>query len=64
VNGEVRHPPATKGQAMSDSTIEFETEEVERVWQASDEALENAAGTEVNASYTLGSCTGLSVCQA
>lgn len=49
---------------MSDSTIEFETEEVERVWQASDEALENAAGTEVNASYTLGSCTGLSVCQA
>jgi hypothetical protein len=30
----------------------------------SDEALETAAAAEVAAPYTLGSCTGLSVCPA
>jgi hypothetical protein len=46
---------------MSDSTVEFETEEVVCAWEASDEALEVAAGQET-ANYTLGACTGLSVC--
>jgi hypothetical protein len=40
---------------------EFETEVVE--FETSDEALEIAAGQE-NAAYTLGACTGLSVCPA
>jgi hypothetical protein len=48
---------------MSDSIVEFETEEVVCAWEASDEALEVAAGQE-NAQYTLGGCTGLSVCPA
>ena len=45
---------------MSDSIVEFETE-VE-CWEASDEALEIAAGASQEAQYTLGACTGLSVC--
>jgi hypothetical protein len=49
---------------MSDSTVQFETEEVDCAWQVSDEALEIAAGSEQSAYYTLGSCTGLSVCPA
>jgi hypothetical protein len=48
---------------MSDSIVEFETEEVTFALEASDEALESAAGDE-NAYYTLGACTGLSVCPA
>jgi hypothetical protein len=48
---------------MSDSIVEFETEEVICAWEASDEALEIAANQE-NAYYTLGACTGLSVCPA
>ena len=46
---------------MSESIVEFETEEVTCAWEASDEALEIAAGPE-NAYFTLGACTGLSVC--
>lgn len=46
---------------MSDNTVEFETEEVVCTWETSDEALEIAASQE-NAQYTLGACTGLSVC--
>lgn len=45
---------------MSESTVEFETE-IES-WEASDEALEIAAGSSQDAYYTLGACTGLSVC--
>jgi hypothetical protein len=30
----------------------------------SDEALETAAGSEKSANYTLGACTGFSVCPA
>jgi hypothetical protein len=58
--------PASAGEgkdhSMSDSIVEFETEEF-IASEASDEALEIAAGEE-NASYTLGACTGLSVCPA
>jgi hypothetical protein len=45
---------------MSDSIVEFEIE-VE-CCEASDEALEIAAGASQDAYYTLGACTGLSVC--
>jgi hypothetical protein len=46
---------------MSDSIVEFEIEEIE----ASDEALEIAAGAgQETAYYTLGACTGLGVCPA
>ena len=45
---------------MSDSIGEFETE-VENL-EASDEALEVAAGASQDAYYTLGACTGLSLC--
>jgi hypothetical protein len=31
-------------------------------YQVSDEALETAGGNEIAGSYTLASCTGLSVC--
>jgi hypothetical protein len=48
---------------MSDSNIGFETEETIPVWEVSDEALEIAADQE-NGYYTLGACTGLSVCPA
>jgi hypothetical protein len=49
---------------MSDSIVEFETEEVNCAWEASDEALEIAAGSGQANAYTLGACTGLSVCPA
>jgi hypothetical protein len=48
---------------MSDSRVELETEEVVCTCEASDEAFELAAGEE-SAFYTLGACTGLSVCPA
>jgi hypothetical protein len=47
---------------MSESIVEFETEV--DCWEASDEALEIAAGAAQEAHYTLGACTGLSVCGA
>ena len=47
---------------MSDSIVEFETEV--DCWEASDEALEIAANASQEANYTLGGCTGLSVCGA
>ena len=34
------------------------------IYQLSDEALETAGGKEIAANFTLGSCTGLSVCPA
>ena len=45
---------------MSDSIVELETE-VAEFETVSDEALEVAAAGQENA-YTLGACTGLSVC--
>ena len=42
----------------------FKKEEEILSFDVSDEVLESAAGTETSANYTLGSCTGLSVCPA
>jgi|JXWV01.1.fsa_nt_gb hypothetical protein len=39
-------------------------EEDELTYEASDESLEVAAGNIIAGNYTLGSCTGLSVCPA
>jgi|HubBroStandDraft_6_1064221.scaffolds.fasta_scaffold4342698_1 hypothetical protein len=47
---------------MSDDIFDLETEA--DCWEASDEALEIAAGDCQDANYTLGACTGLSVCPA
>ena len=47
---------------MSDSIIEIETEISEFETGASDEALEIAAAPGKENAYTLGACTGLSVC--
>jgi hypothetical protein len=51
--------------AMNDTTMGLEqTEQEFLAFEVSDEALEAAAGTvrEKAANYTLGACTGLSVC--
>jgi hypothetical protein len=45
---------------MTDDIIDLETEV--QFWDASDEALEIAASDGREAGYTLGACTGLSVC--
>ena len=50
----------TKGLAMQYPTIELVEEEI-LSFEVSDEALENAAGNETQA-FTLGACSGLSVC--
>ena len=47
---------------MSDSIVEIETEISEFETGASDEALEIAAASGKENAYTLGACTGLSVC--
>jgi hypothetical protein len=52
---------------MSDTTIKLDQAEEEILaYEISDEALEAAAGTvkEKAANYTLGACSGLSVCPA
>jgi hypothetical protein len=52
---------------MTKITIRNEqTEQEVPAFEVSDEALEASAGTvgETAANYTLGSCTGLSVCPA
>lgn len=47
---------------MNDTTID-QTEEDILTCEVSDEALETAAGTgNEKANFTLGACTGLSVC--
>ena len=50
--------------AMKNSTLGFDQTGVEILaFKVSDEALENAAGTaKEKANFTLGACTGLSVC--
>jgi hypothetical protein len=45
---------------MSDDIVDLETEV--QCWEASDEALEIAATAGRDVGYTLGACTGLSVC--
>jgi hypothetical protein len=47
---------------MTDAVVDLEIE-VE-IYEASDEALEIAANGSNDANYTLGACTGLSVCGA
>jgi len=56
-------PLAKEGnKAMNDTTID-QTEEDILTCEVSDEALETAAGTgNEKANFTLGACTGLSVC--
>jgi hypothetical protein len=55
-------PAQGKDETMSDSIAELENEIAVFETEASDEALEIAAGTGQENAYTLGSCTGLSVC--
>jgi hypothetical protein len=56
-----RAPAEGKDEHMSDIIVEIETEIAEFETGASDEALEIAGAGKENA-YTLGACTGLSVC--
>jgi hypothetical protein len=46
--------------AMTDVMIDAEEEVLN--YEVSDEALETAGTEEAHAGYTLGACTGLSVC--
>jgi hypothetical protein len=54
----------TKGSmTMSDATLVLDQAEQELLtFQVSDEALETAAGSVKENAFTLGSCTGMSVC--
>jgi hypothetical protein len=63
--GSMPAPLASKrNKAMNYSVID-QTEEAVLYCEVSDEALETAAGTgKEKADYTLGACTGLSVCGA
>jgi proteasome assembly chaperone (PAC2) family protein len=58
------HDPTNKG--MNDMTNVMGRQQADEdifAFEVSDEAMEIAAGTEnEKASYTLGACTGLSVC--
>jgi len=48
---------------MSETTIGLDQIDEEILtYDVSDETLETAAGSEKSANYTLGGCTGLSVC--
>jgi hypothetical protein len=55
------HLADERNYAMTLTTI---NQEEEISFDVSDEVLESAAGSETTANYTLGSCTGLSVCPA
>jgi hypothetical protein len=55
-------PAQGKDKPVSDSIVEIETEITEFEIGASDEALEIAAASGTENAYTLGACTGLSVC--
>jgi hypothetical protein len=52
------HPPVKGSNAMTEVTHE----ENLLTYEISDEALEIAGGKEASVSFTLGACTGLSVC--
>jgi hypothetical protein len=48
---------------MNDTTTALDQTEQEILsYNVSDDALETAAGTEQPSAFTLGACTGLSVC--
>ena len=48
---------------MTDKTLGIDSKDDLLIFEISDEALESAAGTrEPAANFTLGACTGLSVC--
>jgi hypothetical protein len=48
---------------MNLTTMQMDQREEETLtFEVSDEVLESAAGTELATPYTLGSCTGLTVC--
>lgn len=47
---------------MQVTILELVQDEEILSFEVSDAALESAAGTETTAMYTLGACTGLSVC--
>jgi len=47
---------------MTDKTLELDNKEDLFSFEVSDEALETAAGNEKAANFTLGACSGLSVC--
>jgi hypothetical protein len=48
---------------MTKMTIGLDqNEEILLTYEVSDEALESAGGNEIAGNFTLGACTGLSVC--
>jgi hypothetical protein len=48
---------------MTEMTMKLEqNEENLFIYEVSDEALESAGGNEIAGNFTLGACTGLSVC--
>lgn len=53
-----------KEPAMTDKTLRIDSQDDLLVFEISDVALETAAGVrnETAANFTLGACTGLSVC--
>jgi hypothetical protein len=54
-----------KANAMTETTRLEQTEQEVLAFEVSDEALEAAAGTGIEkANFTLGACSGLSVCPA
>jgi hypothetical protein len=57
------HLADERNYAMTLTTLNQKEQEI-LSFDVSDEVLESAAGTEASANYTLGSCTGLSVCPA
>ena len=57
------HPPTIGSIAMTEMTMRLEqNEENLLTYEVSDEALESAGGREIAGNFTLGACTGLSVC--
>jgi len=47
---------------MSDATLVLDQEEEILTFKVSDEALETAAGSGKENAFTLGACSGLSIC--
>ncbi len=48
---------------MNPTTVQMDQKEEETLsFEVSDEVLESAAATEMATPFTLGSCTGLTVC--
>ena len=47
---------------MTDTFTELDNKEIFPTFEISDDALETAAANEMFIQYTLGACSGLSVC--